>query len=257
MQQQFRRLSLLLAVSFVMVILLAVLAMWAGADRHVVTISASLIDLVLLILLVYNISASRRISNDVQEILAGAHWAHWRYDPLFWEQHAPSTWFNRSLRFREQSLPSRLGRSALVALLLAGMSFLIAQRGGTTTQAIQVAVIVGFAMLALTMTSTYFAWQRLQQIEAMEAVDVYVSPVGIYTTDQPMHLLRLRHPEMRLSNVTIQPGNPAFLAFEAQYRPGSKGKPIASTICLPIPQGQQEEAEELIIRFRLEAIDEA
>jgi hypothetical protein len=160
-----------------------------------------------------------------------------------------------TLRIHEFSILRQLLKVLPQTLAMGIFGFLAIQiRDGTTAQAIQSGMITGVTAFITTFTSRYLMYQRTKSIPEMQSVEVYISPVGIYTTDLPERLLRLTYSNLKLTEVTIQQGTPSILEFKAQVNSNS-GQSAESTLQLPIPNGSEDEAESLMVRFQEEIID--
>ncbi len=147
-----QRFQLAIIAPFTVVAVIAVLAALAlvlNIDRRVVTVSAIVAGSYPAFVTISNIAARQRILRDIEQMLAGGYWAHWQYDPTFWQQHAPETLFGRTIRKYELSIPNLVRSGFLLALvsgIITGVSILW---HSTVMSAITASLIVSIATFVL------------------------------------------------------------------------------------------------------------
>lgn len=165
---------------------------------------------------------------DVQQILAGDYWVHWIYTQDEWKNYAERSWA-RSRKI----IPIGFG---CVVLLIIMCSLLVALVIGDwrpelfIAMAILAGLFIGVGLLVYFVNHHQYR-KRLEQTKPY----VYISRLGNYRPEGYISL-------SGLFDVKLQHG---ILRFECSTRT-LKGERDTNEIEVPVPQGYEQEAEQLL-----------
>ena len=216
--------------AIVAAVLLAVDRLWA--------LVAGLLGLSALISLAIIVPFGRAYTRDMRRLLAGEHWAHWRYDGDERARFADQEWA-RARREARFGVPASMILAAAVGIFLAivGGGQQAAALGGALILAVGLAVSVGLLL----------AGRARYARRARETGDVILGSLGIH---HPGRYVPLRGFNLRLVDVAVERGSPAALRVRTASR--SQYGTRTQETRVPIPRGREAEAEALGARFRNE-----
>ena len=211
-------------------VLLAVDRIWA----LVVGVVALAVLITLPILVVFG----RVYVRDMRRLLAGEHWARWRYEPAEWERFAAHEWARTRREARFGGIASRI-----LAIVIAVFAALVGGSGSVALLAAGLVLAVGLVVSL----GIYLAGRARYARRGREVGDVTVGPLGVH---HPGRYAPLAGFNLRLAAVRVEPGTPSVLHLVtkswSQY--GARTQETR----VPIPHGREADAEALAARFRAE-----
>ena len=178
---------------------------------------------------------------DMDDMLAGRAWAHWRYDAQAWRAaNRMETRRNRRTSFA--AALSGLGLGLAVAAVGQAMQ----DRDARTSLVFAGALTAGLSLLALlvmetTSPATLARFRRRGEI--------YISPVGIYR--RPGGYTAMIGFGVVLRQVELVDGTPPHLRFITVVQ-GSAGATKQRWADVAVPAGREDDARQLVKRFRTE-----
>lgn len=188
----------------------------------------------------------RQVTRDVAQIRNGDYWMHWHYEPAFWLQYAPMSWFGTPLRGQASAQHQWLWP---VVLMTALMGFCLGWFTAGLWEGLVISILLTVFVTGFSTVLLFFYHRYTPQSVLPSHVDLYLSSFAIYATDQPQQILRLTYPGLRLQQIMIETGIPSFLVFDATYSQGGKNH-VKSTLKIPIPSGEEENAVGLVDKYR-------
>jgi hypothetical protein len=192
------------------------------------------------------VTSYRRVTRDVAQIRNGDYWMHWQYDPSFWLQYAPTSWFGTSLRGQAATQHKWVWP---VVLMTALMGFCLGWFTAGLWEGLVISLLLTVFVIGFSMVLPFVYYRYVPRSAIPSLVDLYLSAFAVYATDQPEQVLRLTYPGLRLQQVMIETGMPSFLVFDATYSQGGQHH-VESTLKIPIPPGEEENAVALVDKYR-------
>jgi hypothetical protein len=183
------------------------------------------------------IAMARGFGRDLERLLSGNEWAHWR---LSSDERAAFLQEDRT-RTRETSK-----RYALYSLGLIPFGALFAWLfTRDATGAMLGALAFGAAGLLVVVTTLLWDGTRPRH-DASDIDEVYLGDLGIYAFGR---FTPLSGVNLTLKAIAMTKSDPSYLTFTTVSR-GEYGNQQPRDISVPIPAGHEEEAETLVERFK-------
>jgi hypothetical protein len=188
----------------------------------------------------------RRVTRDVAQIRNGDYWMHWQYEPSFWLQYAPTSWFGTPLR-GQAATPYKWVWP--IVLMTALMGFCLGWFTAGLWEGLVISILLTVFVISFSMMLLFIYHRYVPRLVIPPLIDLYLNAFAVYATDQPEQVLRLMYPGLRLQQILIETGMPSFLVFDATYHQSGQ-HPVESKLKIPIPPGEEEHAVTLVDKYR-------
>jgi hypothetical protein len=214
-------------------ILMAIVGLGTGG----IILFEIIVALTTLLIMGVVIVMARGFGRDLERLLDGNAWAHWR---LSSDERAAFLQEDRT-RTRETSK-----RYALYSLGLIPFGALFAWLfTRDATGAMLGALAFGAAGLLVVVTTLLWDGTRPRH-DASDIDEVYLGDLGVYAFGR---FTPLSGVNLSLKTVTMTKSDPSYLTFTVVSR-GEYGNQQPRDVSVPIPAGHEEEAETLVERFK-------
>ncbi|WP_433362260.1 hypothetical protein [Streptosporangium sp. CA-115845] len=180
---------------------------------------------------------------DMNRMLAGQSWAHWRYDEAGWK--AANDIEGR--RERDQRISYTAPLFAVAAGLVLMAAGAAADVHGVAAIGVTIAVV---ALLFVAAAGTTELGRGTLMARVRPEGEVYIGPLGVYR--RPGGYAALYAPGFGLREVDFVDatrGTPAFLRFTVMAK--GELRPLTD---VAVPPGREEEARALVQRFQAEVL---
>lgn len=181
--------------------------------------------------------SGRKARREIQDLLAGNHWAHWRYAEDEWRRFADAEWARTQRKARKLALQ-------LFVILFLFIFLLALSQGAPLAPAFLGAALAGLGIGLLVGFLVHRFGRSTYNRRLTVLGEVYIGPNSLY---QEGRYNTWRGLGTSLEKVEVQPGDPAVLHFEVLVSSGRSSR--THEIRVPIPRGCEEEAQKLVVRF--------
>lgn len=250
MQNQIRRFVIGDLLFVGAMILLAQVLLLVGASPAVAVLPTLLLGTVALIVLLSVLLRHRRSLPIVQRIIAGEHWVAWHYPAGEWRRLVSDERVRANTDEEQITVAGLAGNVLLYSVSAAAAGYFIGIFGRSTPQAIQIALIMGGVVLAVSLFFAINSYRQAQTPPPATAVDVYLGSLGIYL---PGRYITFDDPHLTLADVQVVPGSPALLLVTTRLIT-TYHRAIQQKLAIPIPEDHIAEAQALADRFQAEMV---
>jgi hypothetical protein len=216
---------------------------WSGNDRALLAFGVPGAALLIVIPIVLFAVRPWVYVRDIDDMLGGRAWAHWRYTDREWRAA------NR--------LEGRRTRTAALtsALLGLGLGIAVAAAGAAATNRdLRTSLVFAGTLTAgmsLVVLLTVLVTSPATLARRRRSGEIYVSPVGVYR--RPGGYTAMIAFGTVLHNVQFVDGDPPYVRFDALVQ-SSAGPTKQRWADVAVPAGRADEARRLVERFRTEVL---
>lgn len=186
--------------------------------------------------------------SDMERMLTGEAWIHWRYSSEEWQ----------SFKHQEARFNRRNYLGVALTMLVAGIVAILVGLVQPTSSDMRESWLWAGGMtigIGLLVSLILFALSNSTVARNTDQGEVYISPMGIYQVPggyQPLFGFG-----QVLRQIELKPGQPSYLRFDCLVRRSAYNSTTEDMAEIAIPVGREAEARDLIERFNLEILNRA
>ena len=231
----------------ILTIIAAIAALVAGAPPSIVAASAITFLFFLFYLIAMYQSNAQRSHKNHASIQAAQPQVHWNYQPEEWQSFIMSTQFEEQMRAQVQLWQPSLFRNAFIISIVVFLILALVYPEPGSTRLIA-ALIVSGGLYGLLVRSARRVQQSLRYPygRSEHPPHIVISPVGAILGPQA---LLFKQPRTTIRMITITDTEPQTLHIQLEYEMGRQ-RTIPYNILIPIPKGQEVEAEMIRLHIR-------
>lgn len=231
----------------ILTIITAIAALVANIPPSIVAASAMTFLFFLFYLIAMYQSNAQRAHKNYASIQAAQPQVHWNYQSEEWQSFIMSTRFEEQMSAQVQLWQSSLFRNAFVISIVVFLILALVYPEPGSTRLIA-ALIVSGGLFGLLVRSAWRVQQSLRYPygRGKQSPHIIISPVG--TILGPQALL-FKQPRTTIRIINITDTEPQTLHIQLEYAM-SRQRTLPYNILIPIPKGQEVEAEMIHLHIR-------